>query len=135
MPANGMIRAKTDAYSKGLFDGEQLGLQRMLDAALIAMARRGITGKALADFGREADRIYDEFCMAFRPCMEQDIWQERMDAELRDSLDDAIEFSDFGKRYPNIAVMGYDKPVREEKPESVRKAIGNAGRKHKRKGR
>ena len=65
--------------------------------------------------------------------MEQDIWQERMDAELRDSLDGAIEFSDFSKRYPTIKALGYDKPVREEKPEAVRRAIGNAGRKRRRK--
>ena len=41
--------------------------------------------------------------------MEQDVFQERLDAELRDIVKDRQEFATFAQRYPLVINAGYER--------------------------
>lgn len=83
--------------------------QRTLDLVEIALHRKGwgydrITG--LLDLLRELDEYY---APAWETQMESDVFQERLDNELRDIVKDRQEFIPFEKRYPEVRQLGYDR--------------------------
>lgn len=114
------------SFYEGHSQGQHIGQQQILDATMIYMARIGWEKEQVIDYYKEMNLILDRYADAFKPCMEQEIWQERMDDELRSVLGDTC--IPFSERYPTIRGMGYDKPVKEERHPAAKKK----GRKKKR---
>lgn len=89
--------------------GVRFGEQRTLDLVEIALHRNGWGFdriNALLDLLRELDQYY---AAAWDMTMESDVFQERLDAELRDIVKDRQEFIPFEKRYPEVRQLGYDR--------------------------
>lgn len=59
----------------------------------------------------ECFNVYHE---ALEGTEEADVWQERLDAALRDVLKDKQELIPFVKRYPDIKQYSYDRPIRRK---------------------
>ena len=89
--------------------GVRFGEQRTLDLMEIALHRKGWGFdriNAFLDLLRELDQYY---APAWEMTMESDVFQERLDAELRDIVKDKQEFIPFEQRYPEVRQLGYDK--------------------------
>ncbi len=96
-------------YRELLNIGIRFGEQRTLDLVEVALHRMGWGLKrinALLDLLRELDEYY---ASAWESTMESDVFQERLDNELRDIVKDKQEFIPFEKRYPEVRRLGYDK--------------------------
>lgn len=90
--------------------GIRFGEQRTLDLVEIALHRKWGWGydriNDLLDFLRELDEYY---ASAWEMTMESDVFQERLDNELRDIIKDKQELIPFEKRYPEVRQLGYNK--------------------------
>ena len=89
--------------------GIRFGEQRTLDLMEVALHRKGwgydrING--LLDLMRELDEYY---AVAWEMRMESDVYQEKLDNELRSIVGDRQEFIPFEKRYPEVRRLGYKK--------------------------
>lgn len=89
--------------------GIRFGEQRTLDLMEVALHRKGwgydrING--LLDLMRELDEYY---AVAWEMRMESDVYQEKLDNELRSIVGDRQEFIPFEKRYPEVRQLGYKK--------------------------
>lgn len=89
--------------------GIRFGEQRTLDLMEVALHRKGwgydrING--LLDLMRELDEYY---AVAWEMRMESDVYQEKLDNELRSIVGDRQEFIPFEKRYPEVRQLGYNK--------------------------
>lgn len=89
--------------------GIRFGEQRTLDLMECALHRKGwgydrING--LLDLMRELDEYY---AVAWEMRMESDVYQEKLDNELRSIVGDRQEFIPFEKRYPEVRQLGYKK--------------------------
>lgn len=120
MPNNHLNGLKSSFY-EGHKSGERLGQQRMMDCTMIYLHRQGWGEKRIKDYFDGVNAVCDEFSEAFRPTQEQEIYQERMDAELATVIHDCLAFAE---RYPEIKVLGYDKPVREQKHQALKRRKG-----------
>ena len=89
--------------------GIRFGEQRTLDLMEVALHRKGWGFDRindLLDLMRELDELYS---VAWETRMESDVFQEKLDAELRDIVKDRQEFIPFEKRYPEVRQLGYNK--------------------------
>lgn len=118
---NDMVKRMNSMYFSGFDDGQRLGQQQVFDFATVYLARKGWTGKELVEFFKAVSDVADEFGDAYNPRMEQDIAQERLDAELIAAYEDETPFVPFAKRYPPVKNLGYDKPVKEERHPAAKK--------------
>ena len=92
--------------------GIRFGEQRTLDLMECALHRKGwgydrING--LLDLMRELDAYY---APAWEMRMESDVYQVKLDNELRDIIKDKQELIPFEKRYPEVRQLGYNKMPR-----------------------
>ena len=116
-----LMKRMTSLYISGFDDGQHTGQQQSFDAATIFLARKGWSGKELVEFYNGCVGVIDEFCEAWNPSMEQDVAQEKMDAELEAAYEGEVEFAGFSRRYPSVKNMGYDRPVKEERHPAAKK--------------
>lgn len=89
--------------------GIRFGEQRTLDLMEVALHRKGwgydrING--LLDLMRELD---SDYAVAWEMRMESDVFQEKLDNELRSIVGDRQEFIPFADRYPEVRQLGYNK--------------------------
>ena len=107
------------SYYQGHREGQRIGQQQIIDAAMIHMARTGGTKEQAQEFFDEINKVMDEYAAAFKYGPEMEIPQSLMDEELKFILgDDCLTFE---QRYPEIRQMGYDKPVHEERHPAAKK--------------
>lgn len=118
---NELLKRMNGSYFAGFDDGQRLGQQQILDFATVYLARKGWSGKELVDFFNGCADVSDKFSKAFNPSMEQDVYQERLDAELEAAYESETEFVPFAKRYPPVKNMGYDRAVKEERHPAAKK--------------
>ena len=93
--------------------GIRFGEQRTLDLMEIALHRKGWGYErinALLDLMRELDSYY---APAWETRMESDVFQERLDNELKSIVGDRQEFISFPERYPEVKQLGYKKLPRK----------------------
>lgn len=91
-----MNREKIEFFA----EGQRMGHQQMLDAAMIWLHRQGWGGERNKRFFNGVNAVMNEYGDAYHIGMEQEVWQERMDEELRAALGGPNDFVDFRKRYP-----------------------------------
>lgn len=115
------VRRMNALYINGFDDGQRCGQQQAFDAATIFLARKGWTGKELVEFFNGCIGIVDEFHDAYNPGQEQDVAQERMDADLEAAYEGEVEFLPFRERYPAVKNLGYDKPIKEQRHPAAKK--------------
>lgn len=89
--------------------GIRFGEQRTLDLMEVALHRKGwgydrING--LLDLMRQLD---SDYAVAWEMRMESDVYQEKLDNELRSIVGDRQEFIPFADRYPEVRQLGYNK--------------------------
>ena len=93
--------------------GIRFGEQRTLDLMECALHRKGWGYdriNALLDLMRELDAYY---APAWETRMESDVFQERLDNELKSIVGDRQEFISFQTRYPEVKQLGYKKLPRK----------------------
>lgn len=113
-PKNNMVRQMSEAYKIAFADGQRVGQQQTFDAVMIALHRYSGWGtKRIVQMHERTHAVMEQYAPAFFRGMEQDIYQERMDRELREALKDTESFCAFAERYPEIKTSGYDRLPRE----------------------
>ncbi len=115
---NNHIGSLKISFYEGHRTGERIGEQRMMDCTMIYLHRQGWGEKRIKDYFDGVNAVIDEYAEAFKPTQEQDVYQARMDAELSTVISDCLSFAE---RYPEIKALGYDKPVREQKHQALKK--------------
>lgn len=106
---NAYLKKLQQKYGEGLNLGMEYGEQYALDMMMICLHRQGWGYNRVDRLMREIKVAADYYADALHQCMEQDIKQEKMDAELRDLVKDNQVFITFKERYPGIQTCGYDK--------------------------
>ena len=86
--------------------------QFMLDTLQMSLHQLGWGYKRIKELTDLWGEIYNDYHIALEGTGESDVWQERMDAQIRDIIKDQQEFFDFRSRYPDIRYHGYDKAVK-----------------------
>lgn len=113
MPKNSYL-LRRDAERKEMINrGLLCGQQYAMDCMLITLHRNGWGYDRLKRLLDECKVVSDYYADVLRPCMEQDVRQEQMDAELRDIVKGRQEFADFRERYPDVLTAGYDRLPRK----------------------
>lgn len=118
---NAHIDSLKVSFYEGHKTGERIGEQRMMDSTMIYFARLGWSAEQVKAYFAEVNAIIDEYAEAFSPTQEQDVYQARMDEELKTVIDDCLPFK---QRYPEIKSVGYDKPIKEQKHAALKKRRG-----------
>lgn len=113
MPKNDYLKRQEAVRKEMINRGLLCGQQFALDCMLIALHRSGWGYDRLKRLLEECEVVSDCYADALRPCMEQDVRQEQMDAELRDIVKGRQEFAPFAERYPDIRTAGYDRMPRK----------------------
>ena len=121
MPQNDLLKKLDYMYRVGFNDGQHTGQQQGFDVATVYLIRQGWSGQQLVDFYNGCCEIVDEFAEAYNPAQEQDVAQERLDAELQAGYDGAVDFVPFRQRYPAVKNLGYDRPIKEERHPAVKR--------------
>lgn len=106
---NDLIRRRSAECAEYLHLGQDCGQQQVLDAVMIWLHRRGWGMKRIGQLYDGVNDTLNEFAPAYRPGMEQDVWQERMDRELRAACGDDARFRPFAVRYPMVKQPRYDR--------------------------
>ena len=94
--------------------GIRFGEQRTLDFLECALHRKGWGYDRIMDLLKEMAELDAYYLPAFTAEMESDVYQERLDNELRDIVKNRCEFIPFEKRYPEVHRLGYDKLPRRK---------------------
>lgn len=89
--------------------GIRHGQQYAIDIVEVALHRQGWGYDRIKRLVDQVSEIADYYAPCMRPCMEQDVFQERLDAELRDIVKDRQEFATFAQRYPLVINAGYER--------------------------
>lgn len=106
---SGYLRRQTAALEELQDVSMRHGQQWALDCLMIALHRQGWGYDRIKRLLDETEKIAAYYNPTMHPCMEQDVFIERMDAELRDIVKGRQEFYDFKSRYPGVKIAGYDK--------------------------
>lgn len=112
---NDMLKRLSDAYKQGFIDGQNCGQQQAFDGTMIYLHRNGWGAQRIIRLNKGLGEVLDEYAPAFHEGMEQDIWQERMDREIADTLKGETTFYPFAERYPMFKSTGYDKRPKERR--------------------
>ncbi len=89
--------------------GIRFGEQRTIDLMEVALHRKGWGYdriNALLDLMRQLD---SDYAVAWEMKMESDVYQEKLDNELKDIIKDRQELIPFEKRYPEVRQLGYNR--------------------------
>lgn len=116
MGRNDMLHRMAESYRRGFHDGGLCGQQQGFDAVMLYLHRNGWGARRILRLHKGVGEILDEYAQAFHTCMEQDVYQERMDREILDALKGEGTFSPFRDRYPMIKTAGYDRLPRRGGP-------------------
>ena len=109
MPKNDLARRIQDARQKGVKEGLVMGQQFVCDVMMVCLHGKGWGYDRIRRLLDEMDKQCDYYADAFINGMEQDVRQEQLDRELRDTVKDRQKFVPFAERYPNVKTLGYDK--------------------------
>lgn len=109
---SGLLQKMQNAKLDYILTGERIGRQEVVDAVAIALHEIGWGYGRIRALLDRTSALLDYYAPAFSVGMEQDIYQERMDNELRAIVKGESEFVPFNVRYNEIKTMGYDKVVR-----------------------
>lgn len=99
---NAMLDRIHAAEQRGAQAGELFGQQFAIDLLQIALHRHGWGYERVRKLLDEMRALSDYYDPAFYPNPEQEVWQERMDAELRDLIKDKARCYTFAERHPII---------------------------------
>lgn len=94
-----------ECINQGILCGQQYAIDMME----IALHRQGWGYDRIKRLVDQVSEIADYYAPCMCPCMEQDVFQERLDAELRDIVKDRQEFATFAQRYPLVINAGYER--------------------------
>ena len=108
-PKNAYLAKQNAVYDEMLNRGRRHGEQYTMDCVMIALHRKGWGYKRIKELFDLVGEVADYYAPTIRKCMEQDVFQERMDAEIRSFVDGHQEFYPFKDRYPLIKTAGYDR--------------------------
>lgn len=113
MSKNGFLE-KQRALQQGFLDvGEEMGMQKMWDYVQLALRDPNVMGKdtlgkeRLTRVFNRLKELADSYHTAFTDDKEADVYQEKLDANLREIW--GGELSPFYERYPHMKKMGYQK--------------------------
>lgn len=95
--------------------GIRFGEQHILDLVECALHRKGWGYDRITELLKLVDELEEFYAPAFTVSEEADVFQERLDNELRDILKDRQPLVPFPVRYPEIKQLGYTKPHRGKK--------------------
>lgn len=109
MSKNAYIANQQKKILQAANDGMRHGEQYAIDCVMIALHRQGWGYQRIKRLFDDVTEIADYYALATHPGMEQDVYQERMDAELRSFVDGNQDFSPFSDRYPLVKTVGYDR--------------------------
>ena len=106
---NDYINRRNAVYDELLNLGRKHGEQYTMDCVLIALHRLGWGYTRIKRLYDMAHEISNYYAPSMLPGMEQDIYQERMDNELRSFVEGNEHFYPFKERYPMVRTAGYNK--------------------------
>ena len=96
-------------YAQAFADGQRVGQQQAVDAVMIYLHRNGWGAQRIQKLHAGTNSAMEEYAPTFFAGMEQDVFRERMDRELRDALKGVEGFCPFAERYPEVKTVGYDR--------------------------
>ena len=105
----GMSFAQRQKFAKTdyILTGERIGRQELVDYMQIVLHQHGWGVGRIIPFTKEVMEMAEYFAPAFCKGPEQDVWQERLDRELRAIAKDKVSTLSFNERYPEIRSMGF----------------------------
>lgn len=109
MAKSGYLDRQRAVYRKLLDAGMDCGEQYMIDCVMIALHRQGWGYTRIKRLVDDVEKLRKYFAPSLVRGMEQDIYQERMDEEIRSFVGTEQPFVPFAQRYPAIEQTGYDK--------------------------
>ena len=109
---SGFLKKMQDNRIGFLLTGERIGRQEVVDAVAIALHESGWGYGRIRALLDRTSALLDYYAPAFSVGMEQDVYQERMDNELRAIVKNESEFVPFNVRYDEIKTAGYDRAVK-----------------------
>ena len=112
MKQSGFLARQKAERQELLNAGMRIEKQFMLDTLQMSLHQLGWGYKRIKELTDLWGEIYNDYHIALEGKNESDVWQERMDAHIRDIIKDQQEFFDFRSRYPDIRYHGYDKAVK-----------------------
>lgn len=105
---------KQRALQQGFLDtGEEMGMQKMWDYVQLALRDPEVMGKdtlgkeRLTRLFNRLKELADTYHTCFTDDKEADVYQEKLDANLREIWDE--ELTPFYERYPQLKKVGYNK--------------------------
>ena len=107
---NDYIRRLHVMFNEGSKTGERLGKQYTIDSFQIAMgryAKRSFGYSVIMEISEIAEQVRAEYDKAFDENPEADVYQDRLDRELREIVRGNAEFIPFGERYPEVKKQNY----------------------------
>lgn len=111
---NDYLTRQAAMYDAMLNQGRKHGEQYTFDCVSIALHRMGWGYTRIKRLFEQAHEVADYYAPSMMPGMEQDIYQERMDAELRAFVEGNEHFYPFKERYPMIRTAGYEKMPKQK---------------------
>ena len=112
MKQSGFLARQKAKRQELLNAGMRIEKQFMLDTLQMSLHQLGWGYKRIKELTDLWGEIYNDYHIALEGTGESDVWQERMDAQIRDIIKDQQEFFDFRSRYPDLRYHGYDKAVK-----------------------
>lgn len=109
MPNNDYLARVRKERTQYINLGIDHGQQWMLDMFLVALHRQGWGYDRIKRIVDEVQKLSDYYSDALHRGMEQDVMQERLDAELADILKGREPLIPFRERHPLVVTTGYDR--------------------------
>ena len=106
---NAYLARQNAIYDEMLNRGRRHGEQCAMDCVEIALHRKGWGYKRIKELIDLVSDVADYYTPAMMPNMEQDVFQERMDNEIKSFMPADVPFYPFADRYPVVRTAGYDK--------------------------
>lgn len=107
---NAYIAKQNAVYDEMLNAGRRHGEQYAFDCIEVALHRKFGWGYGrIKKLFTEAMKTMDYYAPSMMRGMEQDIYQERLDRELREIIGGNETFYPFADRYPVVKTAGYQK--------------------------
>ena len=99
---NSFLERQQAIQRKCVNEGIRHGQQYAIDIVEVALHRQGWCYDRIKRLVDQVTEIADYYAPSMHPGMEQEVYQERMDRELRDVVKDRQEFATFEERYPLV---------------------------------
>lgn len=108
---------KQREIQRGYFEtGEEIGMQKMWDYVQLVltdpdvMSTHTLTRERMEKVFAKLGEVADRYSTAFTADVEADVYQEELDARLREIWGDDLDT--FYERYPFIKKLDYTKPMK-----------------------